>query len=83
MLCVQPTYDKLLAEVPKYKLITQSVLSDRLRVSSRIQLLVGLRGSRERLNDFHCFIQWGMGQHVCRCWRVLMHLLGTCTQAIP
>jgi ribosomal protein S25 len=32
--CLQPTYDKLLAEVPKYKLITQSVLSDRLRVSN-------------------------------------------------
>lgn len=28
------TYDKLLAEVPKYKLITPSVLSDRLRVFS-------------------------------------------------
>lgn len=27
------SYDKLLAEVPKYKLITPSVLSDRLRVS--------------------------------------------------
>lgn len=31
-LVVQVTYDKLLAEVPKYKLITPSVLSDRLRV---------------------------------------------------
>ncbi len=30
---VQPTYDKLIAEVPKYKMITPSVLSDRLRVS--------------------------------------------------
>ena len=29
----QGTYDKLLVEVPKYKLITPSVLSDRLRVS--------------------------------------------------
>ena len=28
----QATYDKLNAEVPKYKLITPSVLSDRLRV---------------------------------------------------
>jgi small subunit ribosomal protein S25e len=27
------TYDKLLSEVPKYKMITLSVLSDRLRVS--------------------------------------------------
>lgn len=30
----QATYDKLLSEVPKYKLITPSVLCDRLRVSS-------------------------------------------------
>jgi hypothetical protein len=29
----QATYDKLLSEVPKYKLITPSILSDRLRVS--------------------------------------------------
>ena len=29
----QANYDKLLSEVPKYKLITASVLSDRLRVS--------------------------------------------------
>ena len=28
----QGTYDKLLLEVPKYKLITPSILSDRLRV---------------------------------------------------
>jgi hypothetical protein len=28
----QGTYDKLLAEVPKYKMITTSILSDRLRV---------------------------------------------------
>ncbi|XP_048425510.1 40S ribosomal protein S25-2-like [Pyrus x bretschneideri] len=27
----QGTYDKLLSEVPKYKLITPSILSDRLR----------------------------------------------------
>ena len=30
----QATYDKLLSEAPKYKLITPSVLSDRLRVCS-------------------------------------------------
>lgn len=30
----QATYDKLLSEVPKYKLITPSILSDRLRVHS-------------------------------------------------
>lgn len=28
----QGTYDKLLSEVPKYKLVTPSILSDRLRV---------------------------------------------------
>ncbi|KAK6923886.1 Ribosomal protein S25 [Dillenia turbinata] len=28
----QGTYDKLLSEVPKYKLITPSILSDRLRI---------------------------------------------------
>lgn len=31
----QATYDKLLSEVPKYKLITPSILSDRLRVCLR------------------------------------------------
>lgn len=30
---MQATYEKLHAEVPKYKMITPSVLSDRLRVS--------------------------------------------------
>ncbi|KAK9843774.1 hypothetical protein WJX81_005771 [Elliptochloris bilobata] len=30
------TYEKLLAEVPKYKLITPSVLSDRLRVNGSL-----------------------------------------------
>ena len=29
----QGTYDKLLSEAPKYKLITPSILSDRLRVT--------------------------------------------------
>ena len=28
----QGTYDKLLSEAPKYKLITPSILSDRMRV---------------------------------------------------
>ena len=32
-LWLQATHDKLHAEVPKYKMITPSVLSDRLRVS--------------------------------------------------
>jgi small subunit ribosomal protein S25e len=36
----QATYDKLLVEVPKYKLITPSVLSDRLRVSSSRKMLI-------------------------------------------
>lgn len=30
---MQGSYDKLMAEVPKYKMITPSVLADRLRVS--------------------------------------------------
>jgi S25 ribosomal protein len=33
----QGTYDKMIAEVPKYKMITASILSDRLRVSSSQQ----------------------------------------------
>ncbi|KAG5237882.1 40S ribosomal protein [Salix suchowensis] len=32
----QATYDKLLSEAPKYKLITPSVLSDRLRISGSL-----------------------------------------------
>ncbi len=28
----KPTYEKLMSEVPKYKMITPSVLADRLRV---------------------------------------------------
>eukprot|EP00270_Netrium_digitus_P007422 TRINITY_DN215_c0_g2_i2.p1 TRINITY_DN215_c0_g2~~TRINITY_DN215_c0_g2_i2.p1 ORF type:complete len:111 (+),score=34.38 TRINITY_DN215_c0_g2_i2:114-446(+) len=32
----QATYDKLLSEVPKYKLITSSVLSDRLRINGSL-----------------------------------------------
>ncbi|KAH7426501.1 hypothetical protein KP509_10G003600 [Ceratopteris richardii] len=32
----QATYDKLLSEVPKYKLITPSVLSDRLRINGSL-----------------------------------------------
>eukprot|EP00195_Chlamydomonas_chlamydogama_P009477 CAMPEP_0202892876 /NCGR_PEP_ID=MMETSP1392-20130828/2558_1 /ASSEMBLY_ACC=CAM_ASM_000868 /TAXON_ID=225041 /ORGANISM="Chlamydomonas chlamydogama, Strain SAG 11-48b" /LENGTH=107 /DNA_ID=CAMNT_0049576999 /DNA_START=46 /DNA_END=369 /DNA_ORIENTATION=+ len=40
------TYEKLLAEVPKYKMITPSILSDRLRINgslarAAIQELVG------------------------------------------
>lgn len=32
----KPTYDKLLAEVPKYKMITQSILSDRMRIGGSL-----------------------------------------------
>jgi len=34
----QATYDKLLSEVPKYKQITPSVLSERLRVNPSFQI---------------------------------------------
>lgn len=34
------TYDKLLSEAPKYKLITPSVLSDRLRVISFVIMTI-------------------------------------------
>ncbi|KAK8921574.1 40S ribosomal protein S25-4 [Platanthera zijinensis] len=36
----QATYDKMLVEVPKYKMITPSVLSDRLRVCSLCFFLI-------------------------------------------
>ncbi|GHP06443.1 40S ribosomal protein S25 [Pycnococcus provasolii] len=32
----QPTYDKLMAEVPKYKMITTSILADRLRLNGSL-----------------------------------------------
>ncbi|XP_024399950.1 small ribosomal subunit protein eS25 [Physcomitrium patens] len=32
----QATYDKLLSEVPKFKLVTPSVLSDRLRITGSL-----------------------------------------------
>ena len=38
------TYEKLMAEVPKYKMITPSVLADRLRVRDTLILL----------DDCHC-----------------------------
>ena len=37
----QATYDKLLSEVPKYKQITPSVLSERLRVITRSRSEIG------------------------------------------
>lgn len=36
MLFDKPTYEKLLNEVPKYKMITPSVLSDRLRINGSL-----------------------------------------------
>eukprot|EP00892_Ulva_mutabilis_P009644 jgi/Ulvmu1/7051/UM033_0111.1 len=32
----QPTYDKLKSEVPKYKMITTSILSDRLKINGSL-----------------------------------------------
>nr|POF08898.1 40s ribosomal protein s25-4 [Quercus suber] len=32
----QATYDKLLVEAPKYKLVTPSILSDRMRISGSL-----------------------------------------------
>jgi len=32
----QATYDKMLSEVPKFKLVTPSVLSDRLRITGSL-----------------------------------------------
>lgn len=32
----QPTFDKLQAEVPKYKMITTSILADRLRLNGSL-----------------------------------------------
>eukprot|EP00250_Pteridium_aquilinum_P001714 c11917_g1_i1 orf=176-505(+) len=32
----QATYDKMMSEVPKYKLITPSILSDRLRINGSL-----------------------------------------------
>ncbi|XP_031266072.1 40S ribosomal protein S25-like [Pistacia vera] len=39
----QATYDKLLSEVPKYKLVTPSILSDRLRINGSL--------ARSAIND--------------------------------
>ncbi|XP_023522962.1 40S ribosomal protein S25-2-like, partial [Cucurbita pepo subsp. pepo] len=48
----QGTYDKLLSEVPKYKLITPSILSDRMRV--RLVFLVSIHGNA--LNTSICLL---------------------------
>ncbi|KAG9449698.1 hypothetical protein H6P81_009663 [Aristolochia fimbriata] len=42
----EATYDKLLSEVPKYKLITPSILSDRLRINGSL----ARRAIRVKLN---------------------------------
>ena len=55
----QATYDKLLSEAPKYKLITPSVLSDRLRVCSLCSTLLSF--------SFHSY------QHLCF-YGVSLHL---------
>lgn len=38
----QATYDKLLVEAPKYKLVTPSILSDRMRVCLRFAFFVAM-----------------------------------------
>ncbi|KAJ0077733.1 hypothetical protein Patl1_36451 [Pistacia atlantica] len=58
----QATYDKLLSEAPKYKLITPSILSDRLRTSVGASLLAnscstGFHGAISRCLDIlECFL---------------------------
>ena len=75
-LLVQATYEKLLTEVPKYKMITPSVLSDRLRVrlvcsQSRWEgvawcSLSKLPAGREQRR----LLPWLGNQHACRpSWR--------------
>jgi hypothetical protein len=58
----QATYDKLLTEVPRFKLITPSVLSDRLRVST----------SRFSMPGFTLFWLREVELEICRvfqlCW---------------
>jgi len=49
----QATYEKLLIEAPKFKLITPSILSDRMRVYICIYLLISY--SR---NDSYIIWQW-------------------------
>lgn len=49
----QATYDKLLSEAPKYKLITPSILSDRLRVCY-LSFLLWLRNSYNK--NIRCWV---------------------------
>ena len=48
----QASYDKLLSEAPKFKLVTPSILSDRLRVCLFFLLLVC--GFSRSLQSFFC-----------------------------
>ncbi|WOH11909.1 hypothetical protein DCAR_0831405 [Daucus carota subsp. sativus] len=51
----KPTYDKLLSEVPKFKLITPSILSDCLRVRKSTLFVAAVRSCMmKRL----CFMVW-------------------------
>ncbi|XP_044460347.1 40S ribosomal protein S25-like [Triticum aestivum] len=43
----QATYDKLLSEAPKYKLVTPSVLSERLRINASLHGVPGGRGIKD------------------------------------
>ena len=51
---LQGTYEKLKSEVPKYKMITPSVLSDRLRVSLHVCCLLicqAVQGAASSLSE--------------------------------
>ncbi|KAM0000248.1 putative ribosomal protein S25 [Helianthus debilis subsp. tardiflorus] len=48
------TYDKLLSEAPKFKLITSSILSDRLRVLLQFLLLILLFATCVFNSDLLC-----------------------------
>ena len=63
---MQGTYDKLLSEVPKYKMITPSILSDRLRVSAVHALAHGVG---------HVDVTWTRGSSTS--WRTHNTLLET------
>ena len=54
----QATYDKLQSEVPKYKMITTSILSDRLRVSFHFLPAGLLAWGRMPTTDGHLWKLW-------------------------
>lgn len=54
----QGTYDKLLSEAPKFKLITPSILSDRLRVFFF-----------SSCTFVSCFVDLFLLMRYCMCWR--------------